>query len=293
MKFILTADWHLRETTPAAWVGDDFQKTQWERVETVYRIARENNAHILHAGDLFHSWKCGYHLPYRLNQTATEKMMFIPGNHELPQHNRDEWMRSPCSVLDDVYFENLALAGPKNTWISGKWYGDTDSFCQSQILLLHEMIWQSAPYPGAPPEGNVIRVMNRFKGQKCKLIVCGDNHIPFHVFRQGIHLVNCGPIIRQTASEIDIKPSVWLYDDKDHTVEKIELDFCHEDISREHISKREQVDERLMAFVESLQGIEASLDFEKNLEIAMEKASMNEGDRKLIRQYVEESQHSR
>ncbi|MCK5344265.1 MAG: metallophosphoesterase, partial [Candidatus Heimdallarchaeota archaeon] len=52
MKYILTADWHIRDTTPRCRT-DNYWMKQWNKINQVLQIAQEEDAVVLIAGDVF------------------------------------------------------------------------------------------------------------------------------------------------------------------------------------------------------------------------------------------------
>jgi len=100
------------------------------------------------------------------------------------------------------------------------------------------------------------------------LIVTGDNHTSFTTEYEGRRLVNPGNLTRQTADQIDFKPSVWLWYADTNEVERVYLPIQKGVISRDHIERKQEHDKRIDAFISKLDNDwNAELSFKDNLEI--------------------------
>lgn len=259
---ILTADWHLRESTPRCRT-DDFEEAQWGKVEQVARLQKKHDCPVLHAGDLFHHWKPSPRLLSQASQRLPLNFHSIYGNHDLPQHSIDLAEKSglynlitnrKVSQLDsrkaDVGFDNAEIR-----------------IGSGRILIAHVFTYVGkAPFPEAErePEGHYL--LDTYPN--FDLILTGDNHQPFVCREEGHLLVNPGSLTRQNADQIDHKPRVYLYNSKRNKVKPYYLD-CKKGtkvISRQHIKQKKERDERISAFVERLgTEWEGDLDFEENL----------------------------
>jgi hypothetical protein len=132
------------------------------------------------------------------------------------------------------------------------------------ILVWHHMTYLTKPFPGAK-EGMAEGLLRKYP--QFDLIVTGDNHTSFTVEYEGRRLVNPGNVTRQTAAQIDFKPSIWLWFANDNHVSQLYLPVKQGIITREHIIVKEERDKRLDAFIERLDSNwEVEISFEDNLE---------------------------
>jgi DNA repair exonuclease SbcCD nuclease subunit len=255
---ILTADWHLREDTPTAFVGD-FQEEQWNAVEDIMKLQQQYNCPIVHTGDLFNHWKPSPWLLSMALKHLPNKFFTIYGNHDLPQHNLD--LADKCGV------NVLREAGKLTVLPTCHWGQTPDGFSSTlfNILAWHVMTYQGKkPWPGItdPMAGALLR-----KYPQYDLIVTGHNHLPFVEHHDGRILVNPGGITRQHADQIDFRPRVYLWYAETNTVEPHFLPFTEGSISRAHIELTEERNARIDAFISRLgEGWETSLSFEDNIE---------------------------
>jgi len=268
---ILCGDLHLRIDTPTCRT-DDFEAAQWNKLDFISDLQRTHNCPVLCSGDLFHHWKP---TPYLLSKTIEhlpEQFHTVYGNHDLPQHNINEqekcgiftlWKAGKLTVLNGTHWGEIPSTPSKiiDYMIDDENY----SVLQRQILVYHIMTYQTKkPWPGikSPKAGGLLR-----KYPDYDLILTGDNHQAFVEKHDGRVLVNPGSMMRQSAGQIDFKPRVYLYYEKTNTVEPVFLPIESGAVSRTHIERGEERDERIGAFIEKLQGTwDGGLNFEANIE---------------------------
>ena len=274
---ILTADWHLREDTPVCRT-DDFEAAQWDMVKQVSNLQKKHSCPVLHAGDLFHHWKPSPRLLSLAIENLPDNFYTVYGNHDLPQHSLalaeksgvyTLWKAGALGLLDKGHWgdepeePNFFLPWHPN-------YGNFDFPDPTKTHLRRAYVWHIYTYTGKPPypgaEKNATGHYLLDKYEQFDLILTGDNHLPFVCEEDGRLLVNPGSLMRQTASQIDYRPAVWLYHGKTNTVTPHYLDIDTSVISRQHIEQKEERDERISAFIERLDmDWEQDLNFLENL----------------------------
>lgn len=273
---ILTSDWHLREDTPVCRT-DDFWEAQWKKVDFVSKLQKKYGCRVFHAGDLFHHWKPS---PYLLSKTIEHlpnDFWTVYGNHDLPQHSIELkekcgvytlWQARSLKILQQGHWDDLPDADLDYT-IQGK-----------QVYVWHKFVYVGKePFPGA--KGKARTIMEKYK--QFDLIVTGDNHQSFVYPLDGRLLVNPGSLMRQEAGQIDFKPSVYLWFAEDNSVERVYLPIDENVVSREHIVKVEERDERMDAFISKLNDdIKTTLSFEENIKRFMAKNRMRKPVKDII-----------
>jgi len=258
-NLILTGDWHLRDDTPLCRT-DDFQKTQWNKVEEIRMLQEKHDCPVIHSGDLFNHWKPSPRLLSKTIEHLPNKFYTIYGNHDLPQHNLE--------LADKCGIHTLEAAG-KVSVLKGCHWGQQPNehiigYAES-ILVWHIMSYQGRkPWPGCtdPAAHSLIRKHNKYK-----LIVTGHNHKPFVETFENRVLVNPGSIMRQTSTQYDHKPRVYLWYADTNKVEPVYLQINENAISRDHIILQNERNERIDSFISKLNtDWEAQVSFEENLE---------------------------
>ena len=134
------------------------------------------------------------------------------------------------------------------------------------ILIWHKLAYKGEkPYPDAPHESQSSIILRKYPD--VDLFLMGDNHLTFTTTYGNQLLVNPGSMMRMTADQIDHKPCVFLWYAEDNTVQQVFLPIEQGVITREHIEKKEERDERIDAFISKLDtDWEAGMSFEENLE---------------------------
>ena len=179
---ILTSDWHLREDTPACWIGD-FQAEQWSSVTFVASLQEKYDCPVIHAGDLFHHWKPSPWLLAQAINLLPKQFYTVYGQHDLPQHNWDLREKSGLYTLQVAKVLNV---------LDGYHYGqEISTDIENDIFGVKMMVWHhltyvNPPFPGATG-GNALSVLRKYR--KFDLIVTGDNHQSFYVEYEGKLLV--------------------------------------------------------------------------------------------------------
>lgn len=257
---ILTADWHLRDTQPVCRT-DDFWDAQWRKVQFVRKLQKKYKCPVFHAGDLFDHWKPS---PFLLSETIKQlpkNFHTVYGNHDLPQHSIKLRHLSGINVLERAKVLTTFPFGHLNDVPK---QSDFIEYAGKRVYVWHKFIYDgTAPFPGA--KGHVRSAVRKYPFYD--LIVTGDNHQSFARKHKNTLLVNCGSLTRQSASQIDFEPCVWLWYANTNKVRKIPLPYEQNVVTREHIEKTEQRDERINAFISRLVNEEQMvLSFEKNVE---------------------------
>lgn len=269
---ILTSDIHLRDDQPICRL-DNFWETVNRKITWLKNLQEQHNCPILDAGDLFHHWKPSPFLLRWAIENLPNNMHSVAGNHDLPNHSLDLYEKSGLAVLEaagkltvlkTTHLISSAVVHPFH-WEEGLAAVVQRNTQLQQIALCHVMTYQGRkPYPGCTDPG-ASSLLKKMKGYD--LVVTGHNHQSFSVEYEGRRLVNPGGLWRMSADEIDRKPSVWLWYSEDNSVEQIFVPIEEGVISREHITTKEERDDRIEAFVSKLSGdFEVGLSFEKNLE---------------------------
>ena len=133
-----------------------------------------------------------------------------------------------------------------------------------RVAVQHIMTYQgAAPFPGctAPTGAKLLR-----KNIQIDLLLTGDNHKPFVEYNANQILVNPGSLFRTTASQIDFKPRVYLWYSGSNTVQPIFVPIKKDAVSRDHLEIEEQRNERLEAFIGTLnEDYAVGRSFEQNL----------------------------
>jgi len=277
---ILTADWHIRPTTPICRT-DDFLAAMWRKVEFVLDLSIEYQCPILIAGDLGLRSQWSNWLEEKFIRSANEKKGFIyvvPGQHDLPDHLLDQWRQSAIGVLHEA--KVIELWGIEARRFVKMRLFDVNAFPYGEeikvnkinkgkplIAVAHTLVTECAPESFLAEKGARSGLKLLMDFPEYNLILTGDNHKGFVVEKDDRLLVNPGSLMRTTADQADYKPRVYLWYHQENKVEPVYLPIEEGVVDRTHIDLAEQKDARIEAYVARLsEEVEIGLSFEGNLE---------------------------
>ena len=296
--FILCADLHIRDDQPRCRT-DRFKKTLWKKFKFLKNKQKElNNCPIIVAGDIFHHWKATPHLINKCLKRLPNNMWCIAGNHDLPHHNIDQIERSALQTL--VRAKKIQLITGKYMFNIGKQiyhfygyhYGQDPINVKKEkgvikIAIVHRLIiqdgddlWRQASAKSAK------ELIKNTSGYD--LILTGDNHKTFTVTTKKTRLVNPGSFTRQTAAQMQHKPCFYVWESTTNEIEKIVLPHDKNAISRKHLKREQERNERMQVFVDELNEIyEIGLNYKDNLEKYFESNKENKQVKKMVWQSIE------
>lgn len=280
---ILTGDWHLQETTPIART-DDFWNMQWKKLDFISKLQKKHNCPVVHSGDLFEHWKPSPMLLSKTIEHLPKWFWTVYGNHDLPQHNLELAYKSGIHVLERA----VQLTVLNNChWLQqpekGKcsYQGQFAKNLNRSMLVWHTMCYQGKkPWPNCtdPKASKLLR-----KYPEYDLILTGHNHKPFVETYQGRLLVNPGSIFRLKADQQDHKPRVYLWYADTNTVDAVYLPIEENVISREHLEIKQKRDNRIDAFISTLDtDWEAKMSFEDNIEVFRKKNKVKKSVMEIV-----------
>lgn len=294
MRYLATADWHLRDDQPEC-RKDILLDTLVQKVLDIQDIAAEEGVDgILLAGDVFHKWKSS---PYLLWQILDELMpgiptYAIPGQHDLPSHRLSEYHKSALAVLEAAGVMHVVSDGiGTSDYVMSAPYGEEPEDTETSILMMHRFVYDGdKPFPGVPKEALAKNVLKKYKNHD--IIITGDNHQSFVTRHKGRVLVNPGSLSRQTADQANHEPAVYIVDTDHPThVERIAIPCLPstEVLSRKHIEKEQEKEERVEAFIDKLKDdSEWSISFEENMKTFLLENDIEQKTKELIAEYMEE-----
>lgn len=286
MKPIATfvSDIHLSLTPPACRAETDWLKVQAGYLEQLKDIAQ--GSPILFGGDLFDRWNAPPELIHFALQHLPNGMLCVPGQHDLPNHRRDQMHRSGYGVLEEA--DKIVDLSDRSYFDAGSFvaygFGWGQPILQAvktdqtlQIAIVHQYIYlnQKSAYPGAPKEArlaNVERILRTYD-----VTVIGDNHIPWI----SGNIINCGGFIRRKSDEIERPCYVGILAPHGK-VERVKLDTSKDKFQTTKSQKEEQPFD-MRAFLDSLKDLgEHGLNFREAVKRHLEKEDIDEDTKEII-----------
>ena len=277
---ILTADWHIRESTPVCRI-DDFWQAQWKKVKFISELQKKHNCKVLHSGDLFDDWKPSPFLLSHCIENLPAQFHTIYGNHDLPQHNLELAEKSGVHCLSSS--KTISLIKNGMDW--GQSDNGIPCFEDMSVKVMHIMTFQGKrPYPGCT-DLRSIALLKKYPDYD--LLLSGHNHKPFTEKHEGRLLVNPGSLTRQSAGDT-FKPRVYLWYKEENEIELVYLPFEEGVITREHIDKVEQRDGRIDSFISTLKETKSlEMNFEATLKQMLEENKLEKDVESIILKSLE------
>lgn len=271
---IICSDLHLRETAPVCRL-DNWMETMERKYTWLKELQEKYGVPILCGGDVFDYWKSSPFLLSWALRNLPKDMVTVCGQHDLPAHNLDNLARSGLGVLAEAgKVELLSDSHPiiiSDFDVKGFSWGSAFEPCDvkdeyAKVAIIHYGVYEDKPhYLGAENHGGTAKsVIKKLGG--FDLIVAGDNHLSFVTRVEQQVLVNAGSFMRTSAAQLDFKPSVYLWCSETNEVERVFVPIESGVISREHIDKVDNRDERLEAFISRLDhNIDITISYNDNM----------------------------
>ncbi|NIU01104.1 MAG: hypothetical protein GWN01_09315 [Nitrosopumilaceae archaeon] len=281
---ILTGDWHLREDQPICRT-DDYWVAQWQKVNFIRKLSEEHECPVIQPGDFFDHWKPSPRLLAYTFMHLPKELWVVYGNHDLPQHSLDLVEKSGLYALASGSNKVRILPG-------GHWGLKIDdasmiSIRGRKLLVRHVPVYKGGtlPWPNSPaiPASKILDDYPEYD-----LIVTGDLHQCIVYEKDERLLVNAGSLMRMTVDQVNDSPCVFLWYAKTNTVKKIALPIVRNVVSREHLNRREEKENRYHAFIEGLRNDERpELSFRHNLDAHFKTNCTLSSIQELIYKYLD------
>lgn len=293
---ILSADWHIRASSPQYRV-DDYSKTILGKVQFIVDTANKHDADVIVAGDIFHNIKVGIRTINKLIQILRKlkgDCYTVPGQHDLEGHN---------DTLDPTPYYNLMEAGvicnlsssPVNNIYGVGWEQELETVKtdDESILVIHHCIT-----PEKPPfflEDSAMSAQEILDScPEFKYIVSGDYHVPFVAEDNGRYVVNCGSIGRSNKDQINYQPVIHLLDLDKESVTTIKIPIMPgEEIF--HVPKDISIDSQFSDHIQEILDAtskEEKPDFITTVHVIMRDESFTDVQRELADRYYNEVRES-
>lgn len=296
MKLACIADTHLRTTIPEKRV-DDFKMTQLNKFEYILNYCKDSQIdHLTIAGDVFENPRqsLGYVgeiisllKKYPVNVSA------CVGNHDQFFRNMDI-RNTPLGLLKEAGVITILDENPikiDNVHLYGcSWEQPIPKIVDESavnVLVAHIMVINDKKVFHQQEE--YITAGSLLKNNNFDLIVSGDNHQTFTELYKGRRLVNSGSMMRSSVAQKDHKPSFFVYDTDDKTLEQILIPClpANEVLLVDKHEETKELNQMLMMYKNALkEGIETDFDFLANLTKKLKVIEVNDNVVKIIRECV-------
>lgn len=270
MLLLLTSDWHIKNDNGTR--TDDFQQVQINTLKFIAKIARENKATIIHAGDVFHKSK-QENMQELLNSLyeifKDINVYFIAGNHDLLQHSMSNFYKCNIGLLNKFNnWKYLKYDYNEEYFIGGFSFNEqiknNEYYSKLNIACIHKYC-EKENLPSYIKNG--VTAKELLDNYIFDIFVIGDNHKSFIYEKDNRFVFNTGCCTRQNIAEKDYKPSVILFDTESLSYEQIFLPDTEKGVFREEkLTDQIKDNNRLNSFIEMIGNNKSiSFNFENNI----------------------------
>nr|DAI36203.1 MAG TPA: metallophosphatase domain protein [Caudoviricetes sp.] len=290
MRFIVSADWHLREDRPRCRVDEDWIGVQRRALEQLETCCEKYDCDLVVVGDLFHRStefrmvRLVQSLAYRLS-VRNLKLYYLAGNHDLLYHSTANLDRSAIGLLESTnncfYISDLAIYS-----VSAPNF-DEECDDSKEHLFIHTLCFPDMK--SMPPNVNAVYAKDLLEEHpNAKWIFTGDYHHSFHYEWNGRHVVNSGCLIRQAVDMKDYRCGAYFVDTDGNVVEFLPIEDDADMVDDAYIVDEKVRDERIGEFVDKLKGTKAvSLDFADNVEKALASSGLDDAVKDMVNLLME------
>lgn len=307
-KYIVTGDNHLRFDAPICRLDEDWMDFQRRVLNNIVDMANTHEADIVCTGDLFDS--------YAVHSVVVSMFIdaisvldgnchIIAGNHALKYHRESLAHESSIGIIKAIAGDNtgkIRYYSCNEETIDGRF--EHSYRLNDDITLVHTLTFPTEDeVPFKLKAATADYLLDKYD---TPWIFIGDMHHNFVVERDNRFVINPGCMTIQTADMLDYIPGVYYIDTGvkvDVTTQKDAVpQYRISDptivfapvlndptmVTRNHLEKNKMIDERLSAFVETINtGKELHLSFKDNLNLALQQITTTDEMRTLLHELEE------
>ena len=299
MRFILTADWHLRSSRPRCRLDADWMETQERALYQISDLAKKQDCPIIVVGDVFDTAAAdvSFTLINMVQRWAAElpyPLYLLAGNHDLQYHDVANLaksgigiLRESTNILPATELQNYYCEDGVRAFDFGLEHLEGNRIEKARIIFLHTLCFPDMK--SIPPNVKATTALELLKKwPKSRYIFTGDYHKSFVAKKNGRYVINPGCLLRQAADEKDYQPSVFFVDTDTGTINIHPIEDDEELVTDEYLREAKQRESRIDAFVELLKTKGSmTMDFIKNVEARLaENPDLDDGTVACIRELV-------
>ena len=282
MRFVVSADLHLREDLPRCRKDKDWLKTQEKVLNQITAFCIEKRCDLILVGDIFHR-STEFRMVVYIQKAAKKlkkydlSIYYICGNHDMLYHQSVNIDKSAIGLLKNSnncfyikdYFEKLYYENNDNCFHYSAANFDEEDKKDAEYVFKHVLCFPDMK--SLPPNVDAFTAKDLLSEfPNAKWIFLGDYHRHFHYEKNGRHVINPGCLIRQVADMKDYQCGVYYIDTEKNIVE-FELIMDNEQfVDDSYILREKEKEERIEAFANKIGEVESvSLDYIENVKSAI------------------------
>jgi len=292
MKYILSADWHVRSSAPVYRV-DDYCTSILNKVDFVVDLCNKEKADLIIAGDIFHSVRVNIRTINRLIRILKKiegKIWTVAGQHDQEHHGAD-MIPTPYLTLMEAGIINDIPTSQRHRELYGiGWNGDIDediAIGQDAVLVMHHCVTKGEPPFYLTEASSATDILDNFP--EFKFIVTGDFHSPHVTEQEGRFLINCGAIGRAEKDKFDFKPRVYMIDTSS---DKVRMKYIPVQAPEKVFNIPENTKELDAEFLKNIEGIverfnnkEQTPDFISTVRMIMDKTECTDRQKEIAEEF--------
>lgn len=271
-RFILSADWHLVGTTPAARRDPDWLEAQREALRFLVRLAVECSCPLVAVGDLFEAAKIATPVvnmaleELNVLRDHGQELYFIEGNHDLLDHLAASFRKCSVGTIGNVFPRIPQIDGIQDAQPFGM-----DKDTGAAVVFTHQLVFKDEDSRPPMSKGRTAQELLDSL-PSAQWVFVGDLHHSFHyVSPDGRNVVSPGNMIAHNASMIEVEAKCAIIDlDSETPVTWIAIPDDPAMLTRDHLDTKAAKEDRLSGFLERVKDAgTTSLTFKDKLESRM------------------------
>lgn len=289
VKFVCTADWHIRSNLPRCRKDENWYKTQERALKQIRVFANKNDCPVFVVGDIFHSLGETNFYCIQMIQKMAKKLdnglYILAGNHDLPYHSSENIEKSAIGTLlnSQNIFSIKEYFCRHN--ISAANFDEEDNK-DAEIVFKHVLCFPDMK--SLPPNVDALTAKDLLSEfPNAKWVFTGDMHKNFLYEKNGRYVVNPGCLLRQAVDFKNYKPGFYYINTDTNTVEFNLIIDSEEFIDDSYILREKEKEERIEAFANKVGEVEnVSLDYAENVKNAMLSSDLSKELKEIIEELI-------
>lgn len=281
MKFIISADLHLREDKPRCRMDEDWIKTQKNALNQILHSCIKKECDLILVGDIFHR-PSEFRMVVYIQKVAEKlksnglSLYYLCGNHDLPYHSSANIDKSAIGLLKNSnncfpikeYFEKLYYNSNEKINYSASNFDESDNTF-AEVVFKHVLCFPDMK--SLPPNVDAITAKDLLEEfSNAKWVFTGDYHQNFHYEKNGRRVVNPGCMLRQAVDLKDYQPGFYFIDSDKNIVEFNPIIDEEQFVDDSYILREKEKEKRIEEFANKVGEIEnVSLDYVENVKSAI------------------------